>query len=1094
MKNYYSKLALIFLCIYLIPLILRSEGNRNNIVNHDLLTQYGTNCFIENKGQWDNSIKYLQQASGINTIITGNNIIFDFYNLRNIEKQSNTNLIKRSGHVIGMRFGEVQSNFNIQPVEQLPEYRNYFIGSDEKKWRSDVKLYKKLSLKGIYDGIDAELVIENNRPRYNFILSPNSNPEEIILKFTGCDKIDVNSQNELVFHTSIGDVINGKVYSYQKIDGYEKTIECGFVNKGNSIGFKLGSYDKSFPLVIDPIVFSTYLGGSSTDEISDIASGQNGEFSVCGFTKSNDLRITPGAYDSIYHGNKDIFISKLFLLGTTNKLVFTTYIGGNSDEQANALALDINGNIYITGYTASVDFPRISSFSQGYSGGYDAIISKLSSDGKRLVYSSCLGGFKDDVGNGIAVPSDSSVFIIGTTNSTDLPIKGSAYQLKMNGVNDAFIAKISSAGNTLVLSTYFGGSDDDIGKAIAADNDGTFYIIGDTKSGDFPVWPFLMFGAFVSNKPYDYSYNGGWDAWVAKMTGNGGQLEFSTYFGGNSDDHGKTIAYDVDGTVFISGDTKKESGTPTFPVTGGTYSSVNKGGTDGFFAKLLKPTAGTGGFGRTQDISFSSLFGSTGDETVEKMFRDTKSGYIYITGTTNTKNFPIIGDDSSKYHGKTDAFFVKFSKGGESIALSSLFGGSQDENGKGIAIDARGDIYIAGNTTSSDLPISNCYVQPKNSGGDYEGFVAKFIDGNILITSPSGKETFCPGKIYELKWVATNIDQNDTYTIDYKRESDTIWTNIVKDVKGPNYSWKLPSDLIPDKNYHIRISHYSGLYNINLYPFSVIELPSIVNISTYPESFNVCENAEAKITVTAKGENTNFKWYYNDNQIQNAGDSTFVFTAGGIYKTGIFKCEVTGFCQPSVVSQNLKFTLLPATKIISAGHDTIIKKGGNIIFKISAVGLNLIYEWRKDFQKILGASDSMYSINGLQFSNGGKYQCIVTGDCGIDSSFSINLTVDTTSTSVRQFEENDIPGFSLDVISINSDNDLIKVNINSVQECITEISLFDNNGRFLNTIYKGLINTGQNEYKFDASALIPGVYWLTGECSGKKAVRKFIKN
>jgi hypothetical protein len=333
------------------------------------------------------------------------------------------------------------------------------------------------------------------------------------------------------------------------------------------------------------LAYSTLLGGSGQDGAyysSAIAVDSSGHAYVSGFTDSLDFPTTSGAFQTTFQGPfYDAFVTKLNSSGTG--LVYSTYLGGTSDDDATGIAVDAAGRAYVTGYTSSADFPTTPGAVQTMIGGsYDAFVTKLNSSGTGLVYSTFLGGTTDDYGGSIAVDCSGKAYVTGYTSAVDFPTTPGAYRTANAGSYDIFVAKLNSTGSALVYSTYLGGSLDDFSVAIAIDSAGQAHVTGDTNSPDFPTTP----GGFQPTN------NGSYDAFVTKLNSAGSALIYSTYLGGMLDDIGVGIAVNRAGKVYVSGYTNSLN----FPTTPGAWDMTYNGGTyygDAFVTKLDVPAGDT---------------------------------------------------------------------------------------------------------------------------------------------------------------------------------------------------------------------------------------------------------------------------------------------------------------------------------------------------------------------------------------------------------------------------------------------------------------------------------------------------------------------
>ena len=410
--------------------------------------------FIENKGQWDEEVQYLARMGGMDAWVTSTGITYDFYRLEETKNDLQPeNLLnaphkerlgknfKRHGHVVKMQFLNVFANVHATATDKKSGYYNYFIGSDPSRWASFVPLYGEAQLKNIYSGIVARLYFEQGALRYDLIAAPAADPAQIALNFEGAEDLSINAKGELVIGTSVGEVVQQKLQAYQEIAGKRRTVGCNFkLNGEKTVGFALNAYDPSYPLIIDPVVYSTYLGGSWYDEGHGIALDDHGQVYVTGYTSNTtpaaDFPTTTGAYDVTYNGAWDVFVTKLSADGS--KLSYSTFLGGSSDDRGCGIVLDSDGQVYVTGQTYSNDFPTTTGvYSETRSGHYeDLFVTKLNAMGSELIYSTYLGGSNIDWEPAIALGSGGEVYVTGSTWSHDFPTTDDAYDETHNGLGD----------------------------------------------------------------------------------------------------------------------------------------------------------------------------------------------------------------------------------------------------------------------------------------------------------------------------------------------------------------------------------------------------------------------------------------------------------------------------------------------------------------------------------------------------------------------------------------------------------------------------------------------------------------------------------
>ncbi|MCG2771001.1 MAG: SBBP repeat-containing protein [Desulfobacterales bacterium] len=376
-------------------------------------------------------------------------------------------------------------------------------------------------------------------------------------------------------------------------------------------------------------------------------------------------------------------------------LVYSTYLGGGNSEFGRAIAVDGAGCAYVTGYTGSTNFPTQNP-SQGDQGGDDAFVTKISAAGDALVYSTYLGGGLIDQGLGIAVDGAGCAYVTGWTTSINFPTQN-AYQGDQGGW-DAFVTKLSAAGNTLVYSTYLGGGSTDYGYGIAVDGAGCAYVTGWTESTNFPT---------------QNAYQGdqvGVDAFVTKLSAGGNTLAYSTYLGGGSSDYGAAIAVDGAGCAYVTGVTNSTNFPTQSPCQG------NTGLADAFVTKL---SAG----GNT--LAYSTYLGGAGSDYGYGIAVD-GAGCAYVTGNTNSGDFPTASSYQKNTKGGRDAFVTKLSAAGNVLVYSTYLGGGYDDGGQSISVDRAGCAYVTGWTESTNFPTKSAY---QGDQGGWDAFVTKFTAG-----------------------------------------------------------------------------------------------------------------------------------------------------------------------------------------------------------------------------------------------------------------------------------------------------------------------------------------------------------------------------
>jgi hypothetical protein len=761
--------------------------------------------FIENKGQWAPEVKYLARIGGMNAWITNSGVVYDYYQIkRNFDKTKTEKMNPREkqeyenkntsvqGHVVKMQLVNAENDVTSSGNDKREGYYNYFIGNDKSKWANFVHLYDNVELKGVYKNIDVKYYYDSGKLRYDYKAKPGADLAQIKFKFEGQDELSVNTNGELVIKTSIGEVTNGKLYAYQMDDGTKKEVACQFEQRSDgTVGLKAEGYDTQKELIIDPLVYSTFIGGGDYDQGNSIAIDASGKAYITGYTSSADYPTTPGAYQTSFGGpgyNEVVFIAKLNPTGSA--LVYSTFIGGNGSDNdyGTSIAIDANGNAYITGKTNSSDYPTTPGAFQITFGGYyhadgDAFVTKINSSGSALVYSTFIGGSGGEIGTSIAVDANGSAYITGFTTSLNYPTTTGAYQTTGGG---AFITKLNSEGSALVYSTLI---KDGCGESIAIDKSGNAYITGVGYS-DYPTTP----GAFQT-VCIDSSRNVKQDAFITKLNPNGSALVYSTFIGGSKLDYGCSIAIDAKGCAYITGWT----GSSNYPTTPGAFQTSMHGYEDVFVTKL-NPTGSA--------LVYSTFIGgsSSSNEYSYSIAIDT-NGNAYITGCTGSGDFPTTPgayQTNFGFFGYIYAFITKLNSTGSALLYSTSIGKTLENYGSAIAIDGNGNAYIVGRTNSPTFP-TTAGAYKTDIGLIENAFVTKLYIQPIAlnITSPMGGEVWQANTIHNIRWAENSIPS--AIDIEFSSDGGTNWVNLTS--LAPNrmyYSFTIPA--LNSPNCKIRIS------------------------------------------------------------------------------------------------------------------------------------------------------------------------------------------------------------------------------------------------------------------------------------------------
>ncbi|GEM_PF-445781 len=680
-----------FTAIFLVGLILTATAFAGSPIKQT--TNNKSEFFIENKGQWDSEVLYLARIGGMHYWITKSGIVYDVFKieidrqefLENGEPNPDFGHPKNQwGHVFSGKFVDMNKETANVPNYLKESYYNYFIGDDESKWQANVKLYGEVRIENIYDNIDVRYYFDEGTVRYDYIVKPNGNPNDIRIAFQGQDGLRINENGELEFATSIGTIKNNKLYAYQNSGTSNQQIECKFVDLGNNtVGLSVGNYDSSKELVIDPIVFASYIGSSSYDYAYSVTIDGEGNSILVGYTYTSNFPTTTGAYDTSL-SSTDAFVSKFNAEGSA--LIFSTFIGGTSTEYGYGVDTDPDGYVYVCTYTYSTSgFPTTSGcYDASFNGGADIGLSKLNPSGTALSYSTYIGGsYYDYPFAGVRVDDDGNAYVSGYTSSSNYPTTSGCYDNSYASY-DAFVTKLNAAGSALSYSTFLGGSSSDYGYGLDIDASGNAYVTGYTYSSNFPT----------TSGCYDNSYNST-DIFVTKFNSTGSALSYSTYLGGTSSDYAYAIAVSSDGKAFITGYTYSSN----YPVTSGCY-DVSYSSYNGIVT----------GLNTTGSALYKSTFiGNFGTQYLRGIDLDDMDD-VYITGVTTSSGWPTTFDAYQAYNGGSyDAVLAKFSGDLSTLVYSTYIGGnSTDYYGQyNYGCFNAGRFASCGYTYSSNFPVTS---------------------------------------------------------------------------------------------------------------------------------------------------------------------------------------------------------------------------------------------------------------------------------------------------------------------------------------------------------------------------------------------------
>jgi hypothetical protein len=658
-----------------------------------LLSEYGRPflAFVPNAGQNDTAVQYQAHLPGANLFFTD------------------------EGLTVGWAEGGMRLNFlgtssslAISGREAQPGVVNYMVGNDPDNWQTGLPTYGVVTYEGLYPGVSLAFNGQGSQLAAVFQIEPNADPANIGWAFEWVKPVlDETGALQLVSEGAAETAVTlSPPQAWQEVDGRDVDVTAAFrLDENGRVGLELGELDGGRPLAISTIM--TYGSGGSWDIARAIAAGPTGKAYVSGETAAPIFPLANPYQPEYGGGATDAFVTVFTPDGQS--LVYSTFLGGSERDAAFSIAVDNNDRAFVLGSTGSTDFPLVNPI-QNYGGGYaDTFVTVLTPDGQSLSYSTYLGGSDTDGffyldGSGIVLDGSGRAYVTGSTMSSDFPLVNPK-QPVFGGERDAFVSVIAPDGQSLVFSTFLGGSSADQALDIAIDGNSRIHVGGYTTSSDFP----LVNPLFPDLNGYD-------DAFVTVYAPNGQSLEYSTYLGGNSGDYVRGIGVNSNGQTYVTGYTWSSN----FPLAN-PFQPDYQGLTDVFVTVFAQDG---------QSLIYSTYLGRGDYDNATSLVID-GSGRVYIAGRTYSSNFPLVNPLLTFGGGHMDAFITVFSPDGQSLDYSTFLGGSSNERVSDIDLDGNSRIYVTGSTSSDDFPLADP-IQP-TYGGSADGFVSVIAhDGQAL--------------------------------------------------------------------------------------------------------------------------------------------------------------------------------------------------------------------------------------------------------------------------------------------------------------------------------------------------------------------------
>ncbi|MBK9285935.1 MAG: SBBP repeat-containing protein [Sphingobacteriaceae bacterium] len=738
----------------------------------------GNKGFIENKGQmvdqhynFNNEVLFSFYTNKYIVHLNQKGFSYEIRSIQNVPEIDPKN--KRTLDPVAFEKTSILSNRidvefinplppNIQPANKLSAQYNYIVNGRE---IYNVFSYQKVTYTNIFNNIDIEFLADQNAFKYNIILNPGANINDIQFLINGADKIELQN-NQLQLSCKLGSITENIPKSFYS-DEVEKSIPIQFQLQKNKLTFT-GEYSKNKKLIIDPssnLIWGTFIGGTQLEYCSAMSVDASDNLYITGHSFSTNNIATLGAFQTTLAGSCDTYLSKF---NSNGNLIWSTYMGSVNYETSFAIYVDPAGNAYITGNTAStVNVTSPGAHQTVYGGGIDdATLAKFNTNGQRL-WCTYYGGNGHDIGYCLSTDSNGNILLGGHTESTNtgncIATPG-VYNNVFTFSSDGFAAKFTTGG-VRIWGTFYGESGFDEVWGIGCDAGDNIYITGFTNSLN-------NIATFPSHQPF---FAGGIDdGFLAKLSPNATTLIWGTYFGGSGDDRGDVLEINQDGNIIIAGKTTSSNSY----TTPGCYQPAMGSSDDCYLAS----------FDSNGNVNWSTYFGGDQSDYIYDILLDSDDNILFCGQTLSTNSIsvadayqPAIGQINTY-----DAFFVKYKPNGHKI-IGSYFGNSGEDYGRGLAIDNTGKLYLCGESTST-LGLTTLGAYQPNNGGSQDGFLAKFCLSPKPSIIPATTKTLCLNDT----WTLTGSPGYNSYFWNIGSTSNSIVLNALP--QGDHYYTVLVTD------------------------------------------------------------------------------------------------------------------------------------------------------------------------------------------------------------------------------------------------------------------------------------------------------------
>jgi uncharacterized protein (TIGR03437 family) len=639
--------------------------------------------FEPNQGQADSRVDFLSRGNGVTSYLNSREAVFSV-------NGSPVRMLLKGAGLTGP-----------EGADRLPGTSSYFRGSDQAKWRVGIPQFGKVQYRGVYPGIDVVYYGSQGTLEYDFQIAPGADPSKIRIGYAGASRLRIDERGDLILSTKTGDMVQKKPVVYQERDGVRTEIAAAYRLGRGTVTLKIGDYDRSRALVVDPVLkYATFFGGPGGGGAQKVKVDAAGNVYMGGVLAMPQSDSDP--FSSVANsGSQELAVIKFS--PAQNAILFVAHLGTSGMNYMDGFNIDSAGAMYLSGRATTPDIPLVNPIlKQGTSStaffALSAFFTKIAADGKSIVYSTYFDGNSgSDAIYGIAVDANGNAYLAGLSNSSDFPVLNTLYP--PGAPNNAFLAEISQSGS-LIFSTVYPMV---VAKCLALDGAGGVYIAGSAAPSFFVTKNSIQpTSAFAEPK-----------AGAVKFSADGQTVVYSTMFGGSYGEQINGCAADPQGNLYVAGITESAD----FPLVNPVQNHPGYG--EDVFVSIVNPQGNA--------LTFSTYLGGNGDDIPIDLTIDA-AGIIYVVGSTESSDFPVlnpaptsvakISGERTPYYG----FVSAFAPGGQSLLYSMLVGGSVEDIAWGVATDAAGNVYIAGQSESPDFPVTSGAYQ-KTNGGQWDEFL-----------------------------------------------------------------------------------------------------------------------------------------------------------------------------------------------------------------------------------------------------------------------------------------------------------------------------------------------------------------------------------